>query len=264
VLLAKLFFVPLMIAAIALLGRRFGSRAAGLMSGFPIIGGPIVYFVYWDQGATFALAAAQATVAGVVGLSSFSFVYAWLAPRFSWWICLVVGWFVYATSGIALAWAHLSVHLYALIAVVILVAQLCWGRRSQGLLSPSATSSAEIICRMLFAAALVLAVTLLAQSLGAALTGVLAAFPIASSVIAVFSQRLYSPWHAVLALRALKQGLLSLLAFFYVLAVAGSYCGFNQAFALAALVAVAIQACVVLIGSRLRRRALSPAPADGV
>ena len=64
VLLAKLFFVPLMIAAIALLGRRFGSRAAGLMSGFPIIGGPIVYFVYWDQGATFALAAAQATVAG--------------------------------------------------------------------------------------------------------------------------------------------------------------------------------------------------------
>ena len=50
VLLAKLFFVPLMIAAIALLGRRFGSRAAGLMSGFPIIGGPIVYFVYWDRG----------------------------------------------------------------------------------------------------------------------------------------------------------------------------------------------------------------------
>ncbi len=257
-LLAKLFFVPLMIAGIALLGRRFGSRAAGLMSGFPIIGGPIVYFVYWDQGAGFALAAAKATLAGVVGLSSFSFVYAWLAPRFSWWLCLLLGWSVYAAIGIALARAHLSAHLYALIAVATLLAQLRWGRPLAAVISASQTSSAEIICRMLFAAALVLAVTLLARPLGAELTGVLAAFPIASSVIAVFSQRFYSPWHAVLALRALKQGLLSLLAFFYGLVVLGGSLSFDRAFALAALIAVITQACVVVAASWHRRRVGPP------
>ncbi len=258
-LLAKLFFVPLMIAGIALLGRRFGSRAAGLMSGFPIIGGPIVYFVYWDQGATFALQAAHATLAGVVGLSSFSFVYAWLAPRVTWWLCLLIGWFAYGVIGIALAQAALSAHLYALIALVILLAQLHWGRPMQTAVGPSATSNAEIMCRMAFAALLVVAVTVMAASLGAMLTGVLAAFPIASSVIAVFSQRFYSPWHAVLALRALKQGLISLLAFFYALVVLGAYLSFDQAFTLAALVAVLTQAGVVLTASWVRRRAVKGA-----
>lgn len=261
-LLAKLFFVPLMIAGIALLGRRFGSRAAGLMSGFPIIGGPIVYFVYWDQGAEFALAAAKATLAGVVGLSSFSFIYAWLAPCYHWVICLLIGWMVYAALGVALAQAHLSAHLYGLIAVVTLLAQLRWGRPLRAVLSATRTSSAEIVCRMLFAALLVLAVTLLARPLGAELTGVLAAFPIASSVIAVFSQRHYSPWHVVLALRALKQGLLSLLAFFYGLVVLGGTFSFEKAFVLAALVALLTQAIVVVVASRYRRRLAPPLPLE--
>ncbi|RYZ65661.1 MAG: hypothetical protein EOP08_06520, partial [Proteobacteria bacterium] len=155
------------IAAIALLGRRFGARAAGFMSGFPIIGGPIVYFVYWDQGASFALKAAEATLAGVVGLSSFSFVYAWLAPRASWWLCLAVGWIVYAGLGAGLAQADLGADIYAAMAGIILLAQLHWARPVTQQLAPSKTSTAEIISRMLFAALLVLAVTLLAARLGA-------------------------------------------------------------------------------------------------
>lgn len=248
-LLAKIFFVPLMIAAIALLGRRFGARAAGFMSGFPIIGGPIVYFVYWDQGAGFALKAAEATLAGVVGLSSFSFVYAWLAPRASWWLCLAVGWIVYAGLGAGLARADLGADIYAAMAGIILLAQLHWARPVTQQLAPSKTSTAEIISRMLFAALLVLAVTLLAARLGAMMTGVLAAFPIASSVIAVFSHRYYSSWHAVYALRALKQGLISLLAFFYALVMLAAYHSFNTAFVFAALIAVLTQVCVVGVGS---------------
>jgi hypothetical protein len=244
ILLAKVFFVPLMIALIALLGRRYGARAAGLMSGFPIIGGPIVYFVYWEQGAVFALQASEATLAGVVGLSSFSFVYAWLAPFWPWWLCLLAGWLVYAGSGLALAQVQLGAHAYALIAVVILLAQIRWARPLQTV-TASTPSSTEIISRMLFAAVLVLSVTFLAQRLGPVTTGVLAAFPIASSVIAVFSHHYYSPWHSVLALRALKQGLLSLLAFFYALVVLAGYCSFNLAFGLAALVAVLVQLAVV-------------------
>lgn len=123
-LLAKVFFVPLMIAGIALLGRKFGTRAAGLMSGFPIIGGPIVYFVYWDQGSAFALQAAQATLAGVVGLSSFSFIYAWLAPRWPWWMCLGLGWSLYASLGLVLAATRLNPHIYASIAIAVLLAQI--------------------------------------------------------------------------------------------------------------------------------------------
>jgi hypothetical protein len=251
-LLAKVFFVPLMIALIALLGRRYGARAAGLMSGFPIIGGPIVYFVYWEQGARFAQQTAQATLAGVVGLSSFSFVYAWLAPFWPWWRCLGAGWLVYATAGIALAQMHLSAHSYALIAVLILLAQIRWARPLRAV-TPSKTSTSEVISRMVFAAVLVLAVTFLAARLGPLMTGVLTAFPIASSVIAVFSQHYYSPWHSVLALRALKQGLLSLLAFFYALVILAAYCSFDVAFGWAALVAVLVQASVVLSGGLIKR-----------
>lgn len=248
---AKIFFVPVMIALIALIGRKFGARPAGLMSGFPIIGGPIVYFVFWDQGASFALNAAQATLAGVAGLSSFSFVYAWLAPLLPWWLCLILGWCLFACVGVLLASFNLSPHIYAALAALVLLLQIRWSRPIEGNLTPVQTTTLEIICRMIFAAVLVLMVTYMAQQLGPALTGVLAAFPVASSVIAVFSHQRYSPWHAALALRAFKQGLLSLLAFFYALVCLGHHLDFNLAFIVAALTAVMIQTVVASKGQLL-------------
>lgn len=246
---AKIFFVPVMIALIALIGRKFGARAAGLMSGFPIIGGPIVYFVFWEQGATFALNASQATLAGVVGLSSFGFVYAWLAPLLPWWLCLLLGWSLYAAVGVLLASFNMSPHIYAALAALVLLLQIRWSRPIEGNLTPIQTTTVEIICRMIFAATLVIMVTYLADRLGSAITGVLAAFPIASSVIAVFSHQRYSPRHAAFALRALKQGLISLLAFFYALVVLGRHWDFNLAFILAALTAVIIQILVASKGA---------------
>lgn len=116
---------------------------------------------------------------------------------------------------------------------------------------------------MVFAAGLVLAVTQLASALGPLATGVLAAFPIASSVIAVFSHRYHSPWHAVFALRALKQGLISLLAFFYALVLLAAFLTFDQAFILAAVVAIAIQTCVGGGAQAVLRRCNAHSVTDG-
>lgn len=71
----KLFLVPAFIALIAVSGRLWGPAVAGLLSGFPIIAGPIVWFIYLENGFDFAQGAAIATVGGIVALSSFCFAY---------------------------------------------------------------------------------------------------------------------------------------------------------------------------------------------
>lgn len=59
VLLAlKLMLVPSLTAGITLSGRRWGPSVAGWLSAFPVVGGPILFFIAIEQGPAFASAAA--------------------------------------------------------------------------------------------------------------------------------------------------------------------------------------------------------------
>ncbi|PUA29258.1 MAG: hypothetical protein B0W54_01250 [Cellvibrio sp. 79] len=87
-LLLKLFLVPAFIALVAVSGRRWGAGFAGLLSGLPIIAGPILYFIYLENGFAFAQATAAAIVSGVIALSTFCFCYAWFCTNYNWQLSL--------------------------------------------------------------------------------------------------------------------------------------------------------------------------------
>lgn len=78
----KLVLVPTFIALIAVSGRLWGSAVAGLLSGLPVIAGPILWLIYLENGLEFAQQAAIATVGGIVALSFFCFAYSWFFLRF--------------------------------------------------------------------------------------------------------------------------------------------------------------------------------------
>jgi len=256
-LLLKLTLVPLLIGAITLIGRRYGSQLAGLLSGLPVIAGPITYFMYLEQGSDFARHAASATVSGVAALSSFCFAYAWLAARWRWPLTALFAFAIYGLMATGIVTAGLGIHASFLLSLAVVCLQLRLSPPTTASVSTAPASNSEVITRMLCAAGLVLLVTYFARQLGPAWSGVFAAFPIAATVIALFSHRNVGANQARIALKALKIGLLSLLSFFYVLAQASPVTGFNTAFALAAAVALLLQALIWLA----RRQLASKRPA---
>ena len=76
--IAKLLIVPFFILLVSLAGRRWGTKVAGILSGMPVVAGPIVVLMAIDQGMGFGLNAAIAGISGVVSLLSFGISHYWL------------------------------------------------------------------------------------------------------------------------------------------------------------------------------------------
>ncbi len=254
-LLAKLLLVPSLIAAVTLAGRRFGPAAAGWLTATPIVAGPIALFLALEQGAAFAARSAESTLSGVVSLGAFCLVYAVCCTRAAWPAALGAGWLAFAASTLVLdgLGPGFGASLAMAFAVPAGLPLLFPKRRWRG--SPAAPHPLELPARMLAAAVLVLLVTALAQRLGPALSGLVTPFPVATSVLAVFSHRADGADFAIPLLRALTAGLFGFVAFFAVLALGLPALGIAGAFGGAVAAALTGQAVALVLSRRLPSRA---------
>lgn len=264
-MLLRLVLVPLIVALIAMVGRYRGPKAAGMLSGFPVIAGPILYFIYLDQGLPFAQVSATAAIASAVALSSFCFVYAWLSLKWKWYAAILPAWLAYLVLALAIGRLEPRPVIFFVGAIAVVSLQIYFAPRNTQIIRSVPASTMEIVCRMLCAGVLVFLVTTLARAIGPAYSGAFAAFPIASTVIAVFSHRNHSAYHAIESLRSLKFGLISFALFFLVLAIATDCLPFSAAFALAALAALLIQVAILYAKTRFaaRDKAVANAAATG-
>lgn len=244
-LLIKLFLVPIFIAAVAACGRLWGASVAGLLSGLPIIAGPIVFFMYLDNGLTFAKGAAGAVVAGVAALSSFCFSYSWLCTRYNWQYSLLWSCAIYFAVALLVGAFNLSLTQAVITSVSVLLLQIYFAPKLDKSPFMVPASINEILFRMCFAIVLVLAITWSADYLGYTYSGIFAAFPIAGSTIALFSHRNYSALHAVKSLKSMKQGLISMIAFFYVLVVMSDRVNFSVALLISACTSLGLQGVIL-------------------
>ncbi|HEX2979131.1 MAG TPA: hypothetical protein VHO48_02600, partial [Anaerolineaceae bacterium] len=185
----KLILTPLLIAAATFAARRWGPVVGGLLAGLPLVSGPISVFLALEQGPAFAARAGQGTLLGLIALVAFCAVYARAANRFPWPAALTGGVAIYALS----AWALTSLTTGVAVTVLIVFALVCIALWIVG--DPPAQSGAsslpgwDLPLRMLAATALVLLITGLSSRLGATWSGLLAPFPVFTSVMAVFSHR---------------------------------------------------------------------------
>jgi len=214
-LLLKLLLVPGLVAIVTLAVRRWGPAVGGWLAALPIVAGPVLVIYALEQGTTFAAAAAHATLAGLVATVAFAVAYAHLSTRLPWYACMALGWFVFAA---------VVVSLYALqpgliVSLVLLIAATVLGRRLLSRVPPSPSASArqavepglgtqqdagrvpapkprsgeggdppgDLPIRLIATAALVLTLTALAGRLGPAWSGLLNAFPVLTTIVAVFS-----------------------------------------------------------------------------
>jgi hypothetical protein len=248
-LATKLVLVPLLIAAITVAGQRLGPRTAGALTGLPVVAGPVAFFLAIEQGAPFAARAAVATLAGEASLAAFCVLYAVAALHAPWLPSVTIGWLGFALGTLLLQSVAIPPAAALALALATPVAIRALTPRPALPLRPGRVSHAEMALRMTAGAILVIALTGIADLLGPRLSGLLTVFPIATTVLAVFSHRSLGAPFAVHLLRGLALGLYSLTAFFLALALLLERAGVAPAFVVAVIAALAVQWAVLRASS---------------
>ena len=183
----KLTLVPFFILALSLAGRRWGTAVSGWLVALPVVAGPIVFFIGMEQGEAFAAGAARATIAGLASLAVYSLVYCRAALRLGWAPSLLAGWAGFFLSTYLLNRLPLTLPQSIALALSSLVAAYLLLPAVDSEASPPGTPSWEIAARMAAAVGMVLLMTALARPLGPRLAGLLVPFPVAATVLTVFT-----------------------------------------------------------------------------
>lgn len=241
IFLIKLLLVPLLIGLVTLAGRRWGPKIGGWLSSFPIIAGPILFFIACDRGSEFAVTAAVGTMSAVMAIIVFSLAYSWAALRMDWVGSLLAALFFYAIAALGLSVASLSIYSAATISILsITIAPRLFPSVTHHPVSIK-TTAYDLPLRMLLSASLVLLITYSAQKLGPHLSGILVMFPVLTGILSVFSHRSAGKEFTINFLKGTTLGWYSFVMFCFTLALLLQSAPISSAFFFATLAALVIQ-----------------------
>lgn len=251
-LLLKLILTPSLIGAASLAGRRWGDSISGWLIALPLTTGPITFFLALSHGNAFATTAAAGTLAGGFSQAAYMLIYARLAQRWKWLPTLamsIVGFAVFTALLQQLTFP--LVPLYVLVfLVLILVVRLLPRQSHLDAAGEGLPPRWDIPLRMIIATVFVVLVASLAPAFGPRLTGLLAPFPLFTSILAAFAHHQHGADAAVSVLRGVLMGLFSYASFFFVLAILLEPAGILVAFAIAILVEIIFQGCTLWLLQR--------------
>ncbi len=254
----KIVLTPLLIGGATVVARRWGPTVGGWLVALPLTSGPVLLFMAIDQGPGFAAAAAVGSLIGLAAIASFCVAYAAADRRWGAGVSLACGAGAFGVAGVALH-AIIGAPLWlvaALVVAAITGAPLVIPRSGQdhGAIPHPAW---DLPARMIVATVLVVAVTTAAPALGPGWSGLVATFPVYLSVMAAFTHRHAGRAAADDVLRGLLAGLYGTATFYLVVTLALGSAGIAATFALAVVVALAIEAVSLWI----LRPGVEPEPA---
>jgi hypothetical protein len=262
-LAAKILLAPLCVVAVSLAGRRWGMAVAGVLGGLPVVAGPILLVETLLHGRGFGADAAAGTLLGLSALTAFVVVFGRVAVAAGPVPSVLGGWtaFLFGVAVLSLVQPPLALSLIFVGACFALGLRLLppapW-------LSPVTVAPPwwDLPARALAALGLVLALTAVSGALGPHLSGLLAPFPIITSVLAVFTHAHGGFAQVGILLRNFLFGFYGFAAFCFALAVALPTLATAPAFGLATAAALAVQAATLLMRSRRRQRPVQNRSAD--
>ncbi|WP_163391274.1 hypothetical protein [Enterovibrio norvegicus] len=249
-LVLKLTLVPLFILLISLAGRAWGPSVAGLLAGLPVVGGPILFFIAFENDQLFAAAASSASLSAVGASIIFNVSYAHAASYWRWQTALSISLSVWLVVAMALAQLPREVLYSGFVALICLVLAPRMFPTIGEIQDVNTSGRVELLLRMLVSAALVIVVTMLAQKLGSSWSGLLAVFPVPGIILAMFSHRKYGADYTKVLLKAFCSGLYAFASFTFVLTLTLPVMSIGSAFALAVLCSITVQVVTKVTLSR--------------
>ena len=230
-----------------------------MLGGLPVVAGPILLVETLLHGRDFGADAAAGTLLGLAALTAFVVVYGRVAPTTRPVPTMLCGWAVFLLGVAVLS----LIQPPSALSFVFVGACFALGLR---LLPPAPSPPPpaaappwwDLPARTLAALGLVLALTGLSGALGPHLSGLLAPFPIVTSVLAVFTHAHGGVAQVGVLLRNFLVGFYGFAAFCFVLAVALPMLESAAAFGLATAAALAVQATTLLLRARLQLAPATP------
>jgi len=232
-------------------GRRWGAGVAGWLAGFPSLTGPVLFFLALERGPEFTVQAAVVALSTVFSAVAFGAAYSWACTRWHWAWSLACALSAWSAAALLLSRLPLTPIVSLAISLLTLLAAPRIYARAQAQWGGSTMPTYELLLRMVAGAAMVLAVTATAEALGTAWTGLFAAFPVMSTVLAVFSHRANGPGFAVALLRAMIGGFYSFIAFSLTVSLLLAHASVAVTFVAAVVAAVVVQGVAKAIMMRI-------------
>jgi hypothetical protein len=256
VLAAKLLLAPSFVVCASLAARRWGAMVGGVIGGLPVVAGPILAILAIEHGDAFGSRAAAATLLGLISLTGFVLTYAFLCRSVNWPICLLAGWSVFFLLTAALdPFKAQALPALAAAFVTFTIALAVMPKPASTARVSIKPPPWDLPVRALSAMALVLALTAAAGALGPHLSGLLAPFPIITTVLAAFTHAQGGADAALAILRGMQRGFFAFALFCFTVSVGLKQMPVGAAFALATCVAIVVQGAVLVA---MTRRAATP------
>jgi hypothetical protein len=249
-LVAKVLLAPLCVVAVSLAGRRWGIAVAGLLGGLPVVAGPILLAETLIHGPDFGADAAAGTLLGLAALTAFVVVYGRIAQTRGPVASVLCGWAAFLLCVAVLR----MVQPPPALSLVLVAACFALGLRLLPLPSePVGTMRPppwDLPARAGAALGLVLALTAVSGALGPHLSGLLAPFPIITSILAVFTHAHGGTGQVEVLLRNFLLGFYGFAAFCFLLAVSLPDISTAASFLLATAAALAVQGALFFLRAR--------------
>lgn len=243
-LIWKLTLVPVLIAVVTLVGRRFGQSIAGWLGSFPIVVGPVLWILALEQGGDFLSQAALAALAGIFPAMVFFVVYARLALRLKWVGALMGGLTAWLVSVVLLAIWQQRLPMGWAAALAIAVISLWAAPALIPRVAPLVRGSAhrfELPARMMAGVMVTLIASEVGQRGGPILSGYASLFPSVGIIVASFNHAQLGAGAAVHFLQGMTYGMWSVASFCLALTLVGAR-SVPAAFGLAIALAIATHA----------------------
>jgi uncharacterized membrane protein (GlpM family) len=241
-LLLKLLIVPLFLCGVSIAARRWGPQIGGLLAGFPIVTGPILFFLSVEQGPEFAARAAQGSLLAVIACVAFGLAYSHSSRKYQWPLAVILAFLSWLASAAALARFPGSLPWAAALTLLFVTAgPFLLPPCPEPERLPASMVRSELAIRMVAGAVLVLIVTVVASAVGTRWAGLMAMFPLLGSVLGVFSHRQSGPQFVARLFRGMFRGFYSFAAFCVSLALLLGSLPTAAAFAAAVALALLVQ-----------------------
>lgn len=253
-LLLKLALVATTVLLSSLAARRFGHGVGGTIAGMPMIAGPIIGFVLWQEAPErtrqIALATLVCLPAAMVHMASF----AWAGTRWRWPLALLAANSAFLVAGTVLTTLELPLlPVLALALAAPTLAVLSLPRvhvPATGVHIPRI----ELACRVGAAVLMAWGLVRGAGVLPPAWSGLMLALPIAGNVLPCFTLPRYGPEATVALVAGFARGVYGFVAFFIALYAGLAWLPPATAYAGAWAAAGLAAFCVYRLQLRARRR----------
>ena len=252
-LILKLTIVPLALLVFGIVERRHGPRIAGWLSGFPIVGFPLLVFITLDQGPAFGSAAALGAYFGLIPWLAFTMSYAWLARRLNWGWCILISFAIWTALASAVVALQGASRWLEILPIATFLAVIVFTPRA-----PPSDEEREHVwwglpVRMVAGAALTVMITQFAAGMGTHWSGIFMTFPVMGSIICISSHVQYGRHAVQEAVAGMSMGLASVGAFCFAAYIFLGTMNPGSAFPLALVSSSAVHALTWLLFKRPRK-----------